>query len=290
MTDDREVGEEPETEGNGRIEGHAVLAKLSWALISEPGKVRPHNEDFAGAFAPTTPDDAWDRGPLWVLCDGMGGHAAGEVASRVAAETLLADWQNGSPAPPPSALRNGVRAANTAVTDTGMETGHRGMGTTLCALTLAGTEAVIANVGDSRAYRVRGGECTQLTADHSRVAEMLRMRMITPEQAAAHPARSMLTRSLGADITVQVDIVKEPVRQHDTLVLCSDGLWDVVPRGDIAEVVSGAATPWDGAQALVDLAIGRGTTDNVSVVVVRVTSDRPIPAAGARRLLFRRGR
>lgn len=282
-------------EGNGRIEAHAVLAKLAWGLVSDPGKVREHNEDFAGAFAPTTPDDAWDRGPLWVLADGMGGHAAGEVASRLATETVLATWTADNPPAPAGALRAGVRAANVAVLDAGMEQGRRGMGTTLCALTLAGTDAIIANVGDSRAYRVRDGVCTQLTTDHSRVAEMLRMRMITPEQAANHPARSMLTRSLGGEPIVQVDVVKETIRKDDTLVLCSDGVWDVVARGDIAEVAGAIGsgdvpTPGAAARHLVDTAIGRGTTDNVTAVVVRITSERPIPAAGGRRLFFRRGR
>jgi len=284
-----------EDAGNGRLDAHAVLAKLAWGLVSDPGKTRPHNEDFAAAYAPTTPDDSWDRGPLWVIADGMGGHAAGEVASRVAAETFVGEWASGTPSAPPAALRSGVRAANTAVCDAGMESGRKGMGTTLCALTLAGNEALVANVGDSRAYRVRDGDCTQLTTDHSRVAEMLRMRMITPEQAAVHPARSMLTRSLGADLMVQVDIVKEPIQRGDTFVLCSDGLWDVVGRSDLAEVAGAIGTdavptPAVAAQQLVDMAIGRGTTDNVTAVVVRITSDRPIPAAGGRRLFFRRSR
>jgi serine/threonine protein phosphatase PrpC len=285
--------DEEQVEGNGRLDTHAVLGKLSWALVSDPGKVRPHNEDFAGAYAPTTPDDSWDRGPLWVLADGMGGHSAGEVASRLAVETLLTQWGKGTPSAPATALRNGVRAANGAVFDAGRENSRRGMGTTLCALTLAGTEAIIANVGDSRAYRVRGGECTQLTTDHSRVADMLRMRMITPEQAATHPARSMLTRSLGADLIVQPDLVKEQTRQDDTFVLCSDGVWDVISRADLAEVAGAIGepalpTPAAAAQHLIETAIDRGATDNVTVVVVRVTSDRPIPAAGGRRSLFRR--
>lgn len=282
------------TEGNGHLDAHAVLGKLSWALVSDPGKVRSHNEDFAGAHASTAPDDAWDRGPLWVLADGMGGHAAGEVASRLAVETVLHAWTAGTPSAPASGLRNAIRDANTAVCDAGMESGRRGMGTTLCALTLAGTEAVIANVGDSRAYRVRDGACQQLTTDHSRVADMLRMRMITPEQAANHPARSMLTRSLGADLMVQVDIVKETIRKGDTFVLCSDGMWDVISRQDIAELVGrvGSAevpTPATAAQRLVDTAIERKTADNVTAVVVRITSERPIPAASGRRLFFRRG-
>jgi len=281
--------------GNGRLIEHAVLAKLAWALHSEGGDARPHNEDFAGAYAPTIPDDAWDRGPLWVVADGMGGHAAGEVASRMATETALASWGEGSPAPPAAALRDAVRKANTAVHDASHDAGRRGMGTTIVALTFAGTEALIANVGDSRAYRVRDGECTQLSTDHSRVAEMVRMRMISPDQAASHPARSMLTRCLGNDLTVQVEIAKEPLRKDDTFVLCTDGVWDVVPRSDIADIgmalmKGDLATPADAADRLVRTAIERGTTDNVTAVVVRLTSDRPIPAAGARRLFFRRGR
>jgi len=186
-----------------------------------------------------------------------------------------------------------VRAANTAVCDAGLEGGQRGMGTTLCAVTFAGSDAFIANVGDSRCYRVRGDQCDQLTTDHSRVAEMLRMKMITAEQAAAHPGRSMLTRTLGADLMVQVDVIKESVRQGDVFVLCSDGLWDVVSRADIASVAQAIGSPEiptaaAAAERLVDTAIERGTADNVTAVVVHITSDRPIPAGGGRRSLFRR--
>ena len=282
-----------EDAGNGVIAAHGVLAKLTWALRSEPGDVRPHNEDYAGAFAPTTPDDSWDRGPLVVVADGLGGHAAGEVASRAAVEAAIADWTGGSPQAPRQALRSAVRTANVAVYDAALETGHHGMGTTMTALTLAGHSALVANVGDSRTYHVRGGECTQLTADHSKVGEMLRMRLITPEQAANHPARSMLTRSLGADAAVQVDIVETDIRRDDVYVLCSDGLWDAVARDELGTIVSTmlldrGQTAVDVASALVDLALKRDTPDNVSAAVVHVTSDRPIPAAAGRRSLFRR--
>jgi len=298
VTDDGAVArrdDDTPTEGNGRLENHAVLAKLAWGLVSDPGKVRPHNEDFAGAAAPTVPDDAWEQPPLWVVADGMGGHAAGEVASRLATEALLASWTGGPVAQASGALRGGVRAANLAVYDAGRETGRRGMGTTVCALALSGTEAFIANVGDSRCYKVRDGECIQLTTDHSRVAEMLRMRMITADQAATHPARSMLTRSLGADMTVQVDLLKEPIVKGDTFVLCSDGLWDVVSRTDIAQITGAIGsddvpTPAAAAARLVDTAVGRGTADNATAVVVRITSSQPIPPVAGRRGLFRRGR
>ena len=279
--------------GNGVVAAHGVLAKLTWALRSEPGDVRPHNEDYTGAFAPTTPDDAWDRGPLIVVADGLGGHAAGEVASRVAVDSAITDWTRGSAQAPRQALRNAVRTANVAVYDAALEAGRHGMGTTMTALTLAGHSALIANVGDSRTYRVRGGECTQLTSDHSKVGEMLRMRLLTPEQAANHPARSMLTRSLGADPAVQVDIVETDVARDDVFVLCSDGLWDAVARTEMGTIVGGmvgerSLVAVDAVAALVDLALKRDAPDNVTAAVVHVTSDRPIPAAAGRRSLFRR--
>jgi PPM family protein phosphatase len=285
--------ESSEDAGNGVVVAHSVLAKLTWALRSEPGDVRPHNEDYTGAFAPTTPDDAWDRGPLVVVADGLGGHAAGEVASRVAVDAAIGDWTRGGAQAPRQALRTAVRAANVAVYDAALERGRQGMGTTITALTLAGHTALIANVGDSRAYRVRGEDCEQLTADHSKVGEMLRMRLITPEQARNHPARSMLTRSLGADPAVQVDIVEADVARDDVFVLCSDGLWDAVARAELGTIVAGmlgqrSLLAVDAATALVDLALKRDAPDNVTAAVVHVTSDRPIPAAAGRRSLFRR--
>jgi protein phosphatase len=169
------------------------------------------------------------------------------------------------------------------------------MGTTLVAATLAGNEVIVAHVGDSRAYLVRDGRCTQITADHSRVAEMVRMKLITPEQAATHPARSMLTRSLGGEPVLHADLSRHPVGKDDVLILCSDGLWDVVGRPDLIEVggsigTTAIPTPNDAADQLTNLALKRGASDNITVVVVRVTSDQPIPAATGRRLHFPRRR
>jgi protein phosphatase len=265
-------------------------------MRSEAGPLRDHNEDFAGAFAPTVPDDAWDRGPVFVVADGLGGHAAGEVASRIAIETVLGSWQSGTPEDPAKSLRNAARKANTAVFERSFADDRHGMATTLTALTLAGREALLAHVGDSRAYVVQGDSCVQLTSDHSRVGEMLRMKMLTPEQAAHHPARSQLTRVVGNDIAVQVDLVRRPLVKGDTFVLCSDGLWDEVASYEIAAVagaLSGSSrqTALSAADALVGLAVERGAADNVTAVVVHVPTGLPIPAAGAkRRPLFRRGR
>jgi len=278
--------------GNGPLAEHGVLAKLSWALRSDTGDVRDSNEDFAGAFTLTTPEDAWDRGPLFVVADGMGGHAAGEIASRVAVEAALDGWGRGSAGAPQQALRSALRRANVAVYDAATVPGRGGMGTTIVGATLAGHEAIIGHVGDSRAYLVHGNDCEQLTADHSRVGEMLRMRMLTPEEAAVHPARSQLTHSLGAEAGIQVDLTRQAVGAGDSLVLCTDGLWDLVSRNEIAEVLQGAATGAavpDLVDSLVELALKRGAPDNVTAAVITVTSTLPITASAGRRL-FRRGR
>jgi len=285
----------PEAEtGNGALAAHAVLSKISWAMRSDPGPTRDSNEDFSNAFVSTAPDDAWDRGPLFVVADGMGGHAAGEVASRVAVDASLDTWKSGSAAAPQQAVRAAIRSANTAVYDAGMQPGQRGMGTTIVALTVAGREAIIAHVGDSRAYLVRGGECTQLTSDHSRVGEMVRMKLLTPEEAASHPARNQLTRSLGTDLAVQVDLTHQPIERADTIVLCTDGLWDVVSRSEMADAVRVAAeherqSPTAAVDRLIEVALKRGASDNVTALTVTVTSALPIPAAAGRRF-FRRGR
>lgn len=262
----------------GASSAHAESAQLSWAFRSHPGDVRPENEDCVGAFAPA---EIEEHGPLFVVADGMGGHAAGEVASRLAVESVLQTWTTAPPGQPHQQLRGAVRAANAAVFAASLDNEHRGMGTTLTALAFAGAEALVAHVGDSRAYLVRRGQTSQLTADHSRVGEMIRMRLITPEQAAHHPARSQLTRSLGYAPAVQVDLVRQELAVGDAFVLCSDGLWDLVSRSEIAEATAGP-TANVAAEALIDAALERGAPDNVTVIVARVLEELPLPS-GARR-------
>jgi len=284
--------EQPADVGNGTLRADGVLSKLSFAFRSEPGPGRDTNEDYAGAFVLTTPDDAWDRGPLFVVADGMGGHAAGEVASSVAVEAALESWARGTAGPPPQSIRSAFRTANIAVYDAALQPGRRGMGTTIVGATFAEREALIGHVGDSRAYLVRGDDCVQLTGDHSRVGEMVRMRLLSPEEAAVHPARSQLTRSLGSAPGVQVDLTRQPIETGDALVLCTDGLWDLVARAEMADAFATSDHPASApalVDALVDLAIKRGASDNVTAAVIVVTSALPIPAAAGRRL-FRRGR
>jgi protein phosphatase len=280
--------------GNGSLRDNGATAVLEWGLCSESGPVRGHNEDCAGALV--APEGAEDFvHPVFVVADGLGGHAAGEVASRLAVDTVTQRWSARAGDDPAKLLRSCAREANSAIVSASYDRGRSGMGSTLTALAVAGREALIAHVGDSRAYLVRQDSCLQLTTDHSRVGEMLRMKLITPERAATHPARSQLTRSLGGALSLQVDLVRQDVEVGDTFVLCSDGLWGDVARSEIqvmVDAIGSAAVP-DAASAalgLVGLAIERGAADNVTAVVVRVLSDQAVANSSGRRPLFRRRR
>ena len=255
----------------GTSSAESESSQFSWAFRSHPGRRRDDNEDFVGAYAPAEPDE---RGSLFVVCDGMGGHAAGEVASRMAVESVLTTWTTASAAPSQQAIRSAIRSANTAVFAASLDAETRGMGTTCTALALSGREGYVGHVGDSRCYLVHHDQCSQLTADHSRVGEMLRMRLITPEQAAHHPSRSQLTRTLGNTPGVQVDVVRTPIHRGDVLVLCSDGLWDLVSMQEIAQV-SASDEVTEAAEQLIAWALERGAPDNVTVLVVRITGDVP---------------
>lgn len=273
-----------EDHGNGTLSAHAILAKLSWAYLSHPGVVRSGNEDFVGVYAPTIPDDAWDRGALFVVADGMGGHAAGEVASRSAVESLLEAWRDGPARPGLSDLRRAFRVANERVlARAATESGRRGMGTTLTALALTGTDALVGHVGDSRAYLLRDGEVVQLTADHTVVGELRRRRLVSDDQARQHPDRSVLTRAIGADLMVNVDLERLTIRRGDRFLLCSDGLWSLLETEELASRLARAGSPnmpavTEGIEALVAVCLERGAPDNVTALLVEVTSDRPIAA------------
>ena len=222
-------------EGNGPLRASGTFAKFAFGLASESGAHRDHNEDCAGAYVSTAPDDAWDRGPVFVLADGMGGHAAGEVASRLAVDTIIDRWTGGSP--PRSAAgsaHRGARAANEEIIGRGTRARPPWDGHHRARADPRGTEAHIAHIGDCRGVpRAR----RRLPTAHQRplrVGEMVRMKLITPEQAAKHPARSQLTQSLGADPLVRVDLLREQLQTGDVFVLCCDGMWDVLTRADIA--------------------------------------------------------
>jgi PPM family protein phosphatase len=210
---------------------------------------------------------------VFAVADGLGGHQGGEVASAAAMEPLAAlDGRDfAEPREAAVALAGAIRDGNSAILDRAAgDPALWGMGTTVTAAALAGERFLqLAHVGDSRAYLLRAGTLEQLTSDHTVVAELVRRGRLTPEQAAVHPERSILTRAVGLDPGVLVDI-PDPLelRPGDQVLLCSDGLTEAVPDDRIAELLAGDGA--DTCKALIDAANAAGGPDNITVVLVGV--------------------
>lgn len=238
---------------------------------SDIGCLRKSNEDSAAVVSP--PDDRLRRtkGTLAVVADGMGGHTAGEVASRIATDVLGHSYY-ASDADPAEALAEGVREANRAIHEASLHNGElRGMGTTCTAIAIVDHSAVYAHVGDSRLYLIRSGRIYQLSEDHSLVMKMVRDGVLTVDEAREHPERNVILRALGRQLEVEVSRWEQPlpVNGGDRFLLCSDGLYDLVSDDEIATIVSGYSSS-EGCSRLIDLARERGAPDNVSVCLVGV--------------------
>jgi serine/threonine protein phosphatase PrpC len=246
---------------------------LRWGAATHVGQVRTLNEDHYVA----RPDE-----DLWVVADGMGGHNGGEIASELAS-THLADAFVRHDI---DGLIEAVEAANAAVHRAGVDDPElTGMGTTVVALALVdheGSEVLaIANVGDSRCYRWADGDLDQVTADHSLVAEMVREGSLSPEEAAVHPQRNIVTRVLGVNLEVPVDVFAVDPYPGDRYLLCSDGLFNEVPERTIAAVLRSIDDPREVAEELVHLAVDGGGRDNITVIVVDVVDDDGRSAAAS---------
>jgi PPM family protein phosphatase len=275
---------------------------VEYAGLSVSGHVRDHNEDRLGwavldngsPFVMPAADFTLaqalvtsDKGLVFAVADGLGGYGGGEVASGLAVEACLDHTQrnatlNGRLS---GTLRGAFNRANQAIFDAAIGgQGGRKMQSTLSALAITPGEAHLAHVGDSRVYRRHEGDLEILTSDHSQVMELLRMHIITPEQAVDHPARYALTRSVGGDITVRVDIRTEHLDDGDAFLLCSDGLWSNVTASEITEALGRA--PADACERLVKLALDRGGDDNATAMAIRVheAGQRPETPQGWRRL------
>jgi len=241
--------------------------QIEFHTLSDAGPTRDNNEDHCAAVVL-----AGEGGStlLLIVADGLGGHKAGEVASRLAVETVIAEAEReGSPLGE-RFLSRAVQAANLAVFNHGHDDPDCfNMQTTISTIALQQDRLLLAHVGDCRVFRVRQGQIQQLTTDHTRITEMLRMRLITPEQALRHPARNMLTRSLGADLILQVDTLRERALSGDIYVICTDGLWNEVSSEEIRRAVSDQ--PVQGAcERLLALGAERGASDNMTIGVARV--------------------
>jgi serine/threonine protein phosphatase PrpC len=237
------------------------------AVRTDTGRQRNANED-----------SLFTRAPLFVVADGMGGAQAGEVASKAAAESFAHDLPA---APPEQILEQTIEGANRTIHELARkDPGLAGMGTTVTAAIadLDAEEVAIGHVGDSRAYRLRGGKLEQLTRDHSLVEEMRRKGQLTDAQAEDHPQRSIITRALGPEPEVQVDLQTVPAQHGDVFLICSDGLTTMLDDERIADVLGRATSLSAAVRALVDEANRAGGRDNITVVAFRI-EDAAAPAA-----------
>ena len=247
------------------------MLELDAHSITDAGPNRETNEDTVGSFAPDDAQLLERKGYLYVVADGLGGHRAGEVASSSAVGTLGHEYYSASNhARIEPALRHAVQAANLRIHElTQRHPEYRSMETTLSALVLAGAQAYIAHVGDTRIYHWRHGRLSQLTSDHSEAAELVRMRILKPDKVRDHPGRNVLTRTLGARLIPRPDYLRQPIQSGDQFALCSDGLWSEIEDDELAQVLADHA-PGNACKHLLNLVFGRGCPDNVSLQVVRV--------------------
>jgi PPM family protein phosphatase len=229
---------------------------------TDPGRVRRRNEDTF-VLDP----------PLFAVADGMGGAQAGEVASRLTAAAFR-EYHEADRLAPDERLQAIIQEANRRIYERARtDSDVSGMGTTVTAALLTGGRVTLGHVGDSRAYRIRDGELEQLTEDHSLVADLMRSGSLTPEEAEAHPQRSVITRALGTDPEVDVDTLSVETEVGDLFLLCSDGLTTMVADDDILGILSAAPTLDDAAKELVRAANTGGGEDNVTVVLFRVEGE-----------------
>lgn len=257
---------------------------LRIAQLSDVGRVRDHQEDACGVFKPSDPALLARRGELFVVADGMGGHNAGEVASQLALNELQQAYYTDANPDIQASLAQALQTANAAIYQLSRADARQaGMGTTAALAVVHNQNVFVSNVGDSRAYLIRGGQITQITRDHSWVDEQVRAGVLTPEQARSHPQRNIITRALGTGPAVEPDFYTGNLQLGDVLVLCSDGLTGHVADQEIL-LIAGENPPNAAAQRLIDLANERGGSDNITAIVVRaepLTASAPVVAAAA---------
>ncbi len=241
---------------------------VDFATATHAGRVRRKNED--AYFA---------EPPLFAVADGMGGALAGELASRISVQTLAELVQEGSDE---ERLAETIRLANRRVAERATSDPRAsGMGSTVTAALVGRAVVTFAHVGDSRAYLWRGGVLTRLSDDHSLVAEWVRAGALAPEEAAQHPQRSVITRALGADWQIDIDIWTTPARTDDVILLCTDGLSGFVDDAAVARTLAEHERLDDVVRALIDAANAAGGEDNITAVALRLEADEGGAEAGA---------
>jgi serine/threonine protein phosphatase PrpC len=265
----RRLRPEPEEETvspliDQRTERIVAPLLLAWHGVTDTGMVRPHNEDSFSSLA-------LEIGTLFVVADGMGGHDAGEIASRIAVDTVCQEMREGVEQSKDllALVEHAVHQANTAVKQEGANRGSN-MGTTLSVAFVADTTAYIANVGDSRIYWIENGSISQITEDHSLVAKLVAAGKLTREEARNHPKSNLLYRTVGTDSAIKVDTFRVGLKKGGNLLLCTDGLWGMIADENIHQVCAAEKDIKKICARLVRMANENGGHDNITAVVVKV--------------------
>jgi protein phosphatase len=250
------------------------------AAITDTGIERHLNEDRYGVITSSA-------GTAWIVCDGMGGVSGGELAAQLALDAIRRELENAPPRPCDIALASSIREANRVIVLRRQNKIFSGMGTTVSAVMFDGSQLAVASVGDSRVYLVRDGAIQQLSVDHTYVQELVDQGKIRAEDALSHPQAHVLTKCLGSEVALDVEVKKYwiwPSDQsgvNDFLVLCTDGLYSLVTEGEIANYVS-ALAPAEACSKLVELSRARGGFDNITIAIVPVPGmirNDPLPAS-----------
>lgn len=235
--------------------------------LSHVGNVRQDNQDAVRLCDPND-ESSKTAGHLYGIADGMGGYAHGGVASSLALQTFFETFYAADGVSPLQKFRVSIQNANLSVYQTAQRMAVGRMGTTLTAVNIIGKKIYIGHVGDSRAYLIRGRTAICLTNDHTRVGELVRLRVLSPEKVRTHSQRSVLEKCLGITLFVQPDIFQVQAQEDDIIILCTDGVWSVVEDDEFARLANEAGGAEDLSQRIFDLAMDRESDDNLSLAVL----------------------
>lgn len=237
--------------------------------VTDVGMVRQVNQDYVY----TTDNPIGPLANLFVVADGMGGHQAGDYASKYTVETLIKELENSNIEDVEKALVSAIKVANREIIKKANQDSElKGMGTTVVVATIVNQMMYFANVGDSRLYLINEG-ITQLTKDHSLVEEMVRLGGIKPEEAKYHPDKNIITRAIGAKDNVEVDFYEHRLKKGDIILMCTDGLSNMVEDDELFHIVQGGRDIVESAVSLVDAAKENGGTDNIGIVLIEPFTD-----------------
>lgn len=259
------------------------LRQVIASVQTDAGCVREANEDSGRHILPNDPEIRASKGILTIVADGMGGHASGEVASRMAVELIGEFYYADTQHAPPDALRSAIEQANDKIFQTSIsDEKYFGMGTTVIALVLQDDSAFVAHVGDSRLYRLRDNRLELMTMDHSQVMEMVKYGIISMDEARHHDDKNVILRAVGTQLSVEVEVSEQfEVEPDDEFLLCSDGLCDMLGDEEIRKLWVENRDVHTACEQLIEQAKRRGGHDNITVGIVRVAAQNEMETGGS---------